>query len=573
MAQAANVPEEDLEDLRFAVVMNGGVSLAIWIGGVANELNRLTQRGLARSSGYGGLLDIVQSTARVDVISGTSAGGLNGAFLALATAYNQSLGPLGKLWAESGGLAELLRGPLVAHPPSLLKGDEYFLPELRAAFAKIFPEGGRGYVAPSDAPIDLTITTSLMDGRIERSIDDFGTAVVEMEHRARFHFSREESTAPQDDPFHDPAVIGRLALASRSTASFPFAFEPSFIPIGAQGPDADHPDMAPAADFGGNRFVLDGGVLLNKPVGPALDAILRQSARRQVRRVMVYVNPDPGEPVEPPPNDPDEPYGLTRVMSDALMTLPRAQSITQDLNDLRENNRQVRDSQAMRPNLLADLGDDAETLAGRMFTSYRRVRTRLAVNRIVDTSAPYRSHTTPSWSRDDLIAAFEADGPGDPPVLPFVPTALDLPPDGGWDWGIEPVERLGWVTLDVLRSGLLAVPVVHDTRTDAELRGRLRDGARPDPRPPARPPELPGRRGPLLAVGRHDAPPPAGRGRRPPGGAAGVGPLGRHRLGRARRRPQPPRRRTAPRRQRDPGRVPRRRARPAPRRLPREGVR
>ena len=168
MAQAANVPEEDLEDLRFAVVMNGGVSLAIWIGGVANELNRLTQRGLAPSSGYGGLLDIVQSTARVDVISGTSAGGLNGAFLALATAYNQSLGPLGKLWAESGGLAELLRGPLDRHPPSLLKGDEYFLPRLRAAFDNIFPAGGRGYVNPADAPLDLTITTSLMDGRVER---------------------------------------------------------------------------------------------------------------------------------------------------------------------------------------------------------------------------------------------------------------------------------------------------------------------------------------------------------------------------------------------------------------------
>ena len=31
------------DDLRLAVVMTGGVSLAIWMGGVTHELNRLTR--------------------------------------------------------------------------------------------------------------------------------------------------------------------------------------------------------------------------------------------------------------------------------------------------------------------------------------------------------------------------------------------------------------------------------------------------------------------------------------------------------------------------------------------------
>ena len=31
-----------LQDIRFAVVLNGGVSLAVWMGGATHELNVLT---------------------------------------------------------------------------------------------------------------------------------------------------------------------------------------------------------------------------------------------------------------------------------------------------------------------------------------------------------------------------------------------------------------------------------------------------------------------------------------------------------------------------------------------------
>ena len=63
------------EEVRFAVVLNGGVSLAVWMGGVVLELDRLTRA----SDGYRNLLRLVGATARADVISGTSAGGINGA--------------------------------------------------------------------------------------------------------------------------------------------------------------------------------------------------------------------------------------------------------------------------------------------------------------------------------------------------------------------------------------------------------------------------------------------------------------------------------------------------------------
>src|SRR5688500_6948949 len=53
------------EEIRFAVVLNGGVSLAVWMGGVVLELDRLT-----RSDGlYQDLLELVGCTARADVIA------------------------------------------------------------------------------------------------------------------------------------------------------------------------------------------------------------------------------------------------------------------------------------------------------------------------------------------------------------------------------------------------------------------------------------------------------------------------------------------------------------------------
>jgi predicted acylesterase/phospholipase RssA len=84
---------QDRQEVRVAVVMIGGVSLAIWIGGVTLELQHLHLAGrhLDRSAVplrvYQELLDFLHARARVDVIAGTSAGGVNGGFLALGVVH------------------------------------------------------------------------------------------------------------------------------------------------------------------------------------------------------------------------------------------------------------------------------------------------------------------------------------------------------------------------------------------------------------------------------------------------------------------------------------------------------
>ena len=122
------------EEIRLAVVLNGGVSLAVWMGGVALELDRL-----ARQQGvYATLLKLAGCTARVDVIAGTSAGGINGAALALAQVNPQArLMDLRDIWTEQGRLETLLRQPFTGSPTSLLRGDEYFLPQLQEALLRL----------------------------------------------------------------------------------------------------------------------------------------------------------------------------------------------------------------------------------------------------------------------------------------------------------------------------------------------------------------------------------------------------------------------------------------------------
>lgn len=101
------------EEVRFALVLNGRVSLAIWMGGVTPEIDRLTRTRPGADSGHERVLDLVQARARADVIAGTSAGGINGGFLALGQAYEYSeMSGVRDLWAFKGSFTALLRSPV-----------------------------------------------------------------------------------------------------------------------------------------------------------------------------------------------------------------------------------------------------------------------------------------------------------------------------------------------------------------------------------------------------------------------------------------------------------------------------
>ena len=122
----------EVRELRLAVVLYGGASLAIYMHGTTKELQRLVKasaladRGGAATTAservYGELLAElagrdpagVRTRVVVDVVAGTSAGGINGVYLSKALAHNRSQDSLRDLWLDRGDIKVLLRGPELA---------------------------------------------------------------------------------------------------------------------------------------------------------------------------------------------------------------------------------------------------------------------------------------------------------------------------------------------------------------------------------------------------------------------------------------------------------------------------
>lgn len=456
------------EELRIAVVMNGGVSLAVWIGGVTLELGRV----VVGESAYGEIQALTGTTTRIDVICGTSAGGINGAFLAMAMAYHRrDLGPklalLRNLWVGKGSIGELLRDPFATDSRSLLDGDGYFLEELRQAFRTLET---RPAISPAEVPIDLVMTTTLLRGLEREYADDFGNRIRDVSHRATFQFRRGPHL-PQD-AFTAPDIAHQLALAARSTASFPAAFEPSYIPIGTATDRPLRADMKDVASFTTSRFVIDGGVLDNSPIDLALDCIFHQRATGPVRRVLAYVVPDPGTTARKGDDDPHKPDKekdlpeLIDVGMASLVQIPSVQSISAQLQQLREHNDKVRARRRTRVLLTQNnRPQDIDTLAAELFTTYRAQRIADAIDYVVfeisralvlEGNYGLGQRGRREWLRR-TIAELASDVPWLPNAPPHSPESRAEQSIDGWRWGVRPVEHVARLFLDiVIRAQRLA---------------------------------------------------------------------------------------------------------------------
>jgi patatin-related protein len=372
MGSSQQIPVSDAtQEVRFATAMTGGVSLAIWMGGVARELNLLDQASRARQKAetvapesldpadrevrerYGALLDLLDVVIRVDVLSGTSAGGINAALLAMCHATGWDLGWLRDVWLNAGDLELLLRDPATKDPPSLLRGDGVLLAQLEENIKR--PDMPAVEEARSTT---VHITTTLLEGETSRFTDSYGTLVPDVNHLGVFRFTQDDLRSEE----------GRcaLALAARSSASFPAAFEPAFLPYGeavkAVGRDVgptQRPAMSPFLSITRSHWAADGGLLANRPIRPILDSIFEQpSLGRQVRRALLYIVPDPGgtpRPVDDPePARIEQPLALPRALL-GDMTSALNQSIAAELTAIQQHNERV---DAMRDSRLrlAELG-------------------------------------------------------------------------------------------------------------------------------------------------------------------------------------------------------------------------
>lgn len=407
-------------EIRLALAMNGGVSLAVWIGGVTLELYRASKAD--EPSIYAELLALSRSRLVIDVVAGASAGGLNGGLLAAAWSRDlpsQVFAGLGDVWLDTGSFSDLVRNPFDSDPPSLLKGDEYFLPQLEHVLERwIVGKIPRAIHPDRPEPFDVALTVTTLDPQVLPQRDDLGNEWVETEYRAQLRFDA-------DRLLHsDPRRLSRqIALAARTSASFPGAFEPSFVPIGAD--DAVAPDMAGIATFGESMWAMDGGVLVNRPVGPALELIAQHRYVDQGRRVLCYIDPAPGNDAAPPAAKRDDMPVLADVVAKALVELPRNETLTDELGRIKATSDAVVLQRNTRSSLLLGVSSarlDAagerrrgstepplERLARDLYPLWVRAQSRDAAERAI------RAHVRASGRRlDDVVPAFERHAGGEP---------------------------------------------------------------------------------------------------------------------------------------------------------------
>src|SRR5215210_8734008 len=361
---SAQTTKVDLrQEIRFAVVMYGGVSLAIYINGVAQELFNLV-RATAFKKGndepslsegdkelrgtvcvYRKLGQImgteegelwgpdspIRTRFTVDILSGTSAGGINAVYLAKALANGQTIDQLARLWVEEGDILKLINdaksveqldGLKAQKPPRSLLNSQRMYRKLLEALDGMEEDSPSTEEcrSPYVRELDLFVTATDFRGLpIQLRLSD--DVVEERRHRNVFHFRYpDEHSEEACNDFHagnDPF----LAYAARCTSAFPFAFDPMKLSdidsvlktmtahrhLGELGLDRDRwqtffpdyrqpaggPAHSPETYDVTRRAFVDGGYLDNKPFGHAIDALAIRNAGVPVDRKLVYIDPSP----------------------------------------------------------------------------------------------------------------------------------------------------------------------------------------------------------------------------------------------------------------------------------------
>jgi len=251
----------------------------------------------------------------------------------------------------------LLRDPGEPNPPSLMQGDKVLFSQLNRGLDDFYGTAVR-YPPPDPPSTTVFITTTMMSDETSRFTDDYGTLVPDVDHHGLFTFDEGALGAGAEKP-----KLTELALAARSSASFPGAFEPSFVPVNSSIAQAqgvpEHPDMAAFANMTRSHWAADGGLLANRPLTPLLAKVFAQPATGQVRRVLAFVVPDGGgtssaKPAPVPGDDWNKPLTMAGALR-ADLGAQLSQSIASDLEATRAHNERISARHDLRRSL-ADLG-------------------------------------------------------------------------------------------------------------------------------------------------------------------------------------------------------------------------
>ena len=424
----------ETQELRLALVCYGGVSLAIWMHGVTKELHKLVLASEAYTANpdanpypdgstervYWDLLDArehnqqLRTRVVVDIVAGTSAGGINGIVLAKALARGLEQEPVTRVWLEEGDLSRLMRSGWMRKAPGVggkaaawllaslrglkppLRGD--LLLELVHEALQEMDRGGAGAPVSPDNPVELHVTMTDFRGYDHAVPADAPPSITDRRHRHVLSFRAAQGELEPDRNY-------RLAFAARATSSFPGAFAPVEIADLSRVLKRSAREIGDFKDqqwriyelsgaAAGATQLVDGGVLDNAPFKLAIRAIQEKPAATEVHRRLVFIQPDPPLPLGGA--DPADDAGFAETVWGSMSKLPRHEPMLDDLLELRDFNDRVdrvasiveaASAAAAPPPDSGSAHDSAREDAGFAYTSYVALKLHGVVERFAGIAA------------------------------------------------------------------------------------------------------------------------------------------------------------------------------------------
>lgn len=360
-------------EIRLGLVVYGGVSLAVYMNGVCREFyNAVRGRGV-----YKLIKALTDSDIVVDIISGTSAGGINGVLLSYAltnSSENETydFANFSGVWRNSGDINELLRKVNSScHVNSILDGEGYYQDELARAFQSVWEKRS---MAPDDdwfsdfSELDLFVTGTDVLGKISRQFDNTGKLIEVNDHHAVFILKHRKDRKTPFQPKDNEIPQKALAKLCRITSCFPVAFPVVTVKLedDPKNPDREvdkqlvewgdldnrvTPNVKP--ENGYQLHFVDGGVLDNRPFSYTIREIYSRHFHRPVNRKLFYIDPSPDKFLDSPAFNKMAKPNIWESAMDSLVGLPSYDSIAVDVQEISDKNERVRRYKFLRSTVVS----------------------------------------------------------------------------------------------------------------------------------------------------------------------------------------------------------------------------
>ena len=369
-----------IREFRLGLVVYGGVSLAVYMNGVCREFyNAVRGRGV-----YKLIKALTDSDIVVDIISGTSAGGINGVLLSYALTNSSKditfdFKDFSGVWRDSGDIGELLRKVNSADDVnSILDGEGYYQEQLSAAFQSVWKKQSK---APDDDwfsdfnELDLFVTGTDVLGKVSCQFDNTGKLIEVNDHHAVFILKHRKDRKTPFQPDINEIPQKALAKLCRITSCFPVAFP--VVSVNLEEVDPQNSVDMKLVEWGNlnNRakpkerpengyqlHFVDGGVLDNRPFSYTIREIYHRHFHRPVNRKLFYIDPSPDKFLDSIAFKKMAKPNIWESAMDSLVGLPRYESIAVDLQEIAEKNERVRRYRFLRSSVVSSVSSAVEAL-------------------------------------------------------------------------------------------------------------------------------------------------------------------------------------------------------------------